>query len=303
MLRNALLLAGSLAVLLCTPAAAKDGAETPVGYGSPEVMAGGSSVPSFDHIAIMVMENHSQRGIIGNPVAPYINSLANSYTSFDNYSAVAHPSLPNYLALVGGDTFGVTSDCTSCYVPARNLADLLPPVGISGRAYMEDMPRACFSGNSGAYAQKHNPFMYFDDVRTNPERCSAIVPYTQLAVDLAANQLPTFVWVTPNMCNDMHDCSAATGDRWLSTNVPPLLGSPSFTQQSSVLAIVWDEDDGSADNRVPLILAGRGVKRGYVSHAPANHYSLLRTIEAAWNLPALTANDGSAQPLTDAFAE
>ena len=261
-----------------------------------------ASVPSFSHIVLIAMENRSEGGIIGNLAAPYINSLASSYTYLDHYSAVAHPSLPNYLALTGGDTFGVTADCTACYVSARNIADLLPAAGISGSAYMEGMPAPCFKdASSGEYAQKHDPFMYYDDVRNDSARCGSVVPYSQLATDLAANNLPQYAWISPNMCHDMHDCGVAAGDQWLAANVPPLLNSPAFTQQSSLLAIVWDEDDGSAGNRVPLILAGQQVKRGYVSHVPANHYSLLRTIEAAWNLPRLTANDAAAAPISDAF--
>src|SRR5205085_9211685 len=98
-----------------------------------------------------------------------------------------------------------------------------------------------------------------------------------------------------------HDCTVASGDQWLSESVPALLASPAFTQQRSLLAVTWDEDEG-ADNRVPLILAGAQVKPGYVSHVAATHYSLLKTIEAAWGLPSMTANDGAAQPLADMFA-
>jgi hypothetical protein len=288
MVRKALLLAASLWLLLI-PAALAAPVAPP-------------AVPSFSHIAVMVMENRSSAAIMGNANAPYINSLAASYAWLDNYSAVSHPSLPNYLALTGGDTFGITSDCTRCYVGARNLADLLPEAGISGSAYMEDLPGACFTGSAGQYAQKHNPWIYYDDVRTNAARCNSIVPYSQLSADIAGNHLPNFMWITPNMCNDMHDCSVAAGDRWLAANVPPLLNSPAFTQGKGLLAIVWDEDDGgSAANRVPLILAGPQVKPGYVSHTPANHYSLLRTIETAWNLPPLTVNDAAAQPISDPF--
>lgn len=283
-----------LMVLACLPA--RMSADN-----TPAPAATASAVPAFAHIALVVLENRSEANIIGSAAAPYLNGLAHSYTYLDNYAAVAHPSLPNYLALAGGDTFGITSDCTSCFVQARNLSDLLADAGISGKAYMEDMPRACFKGSRGGYAQKHNPFAYFDDIRNDPQRCQSVVPYTDLATDLASGNLPGFMWITPNLCHDMHDCDVASGDRWLADNLPPLLSSPAFTQQPSLLAVVWDEDDGSSANRVPLILAGSSVKPGYVSHLPANHYSLLRTIEAAWGLQPLTANDAAAQPITDAF--
>ncbi|HLG70819.1 MAG TPA: alkaline phosphatase family protein [Chloroflexota bacterium] len=282
---SAALLALALAAPLNASAQSSDGAT--------------GSMPAPAHVAIIVMENHAEASIIGNASASYLNSLAASYSYLDNYSAVAHPSLPNYLALAGGDTFGITSDCSRCYVNAPNLSDLLAGAGISGKAYMEDMPRPCFAGSAGQYALRHDPFMYFDDVRGDPTRCQAVVPYSQLQADMAAQQLPSFIWITPNVCHDMHDCDVATGDQWLSGIVPALLGSPAFSRQPSLLAIVWDEDDGSSGNRVPLILAGTAVKRGYVSHVPANHYSLLKTVEAAWNLPSLTANDATAQPITD----
>jgi len=277
-----------------------DSAAAPAPLRQAQTLSAGP-IPSFAHIAIVVLENRSEGSIIGNASAPYVNSLAHAYAYLDNYTAVAHPSLPNYLALIGGDTFGITSDCTGCFLPARNLADLLADAGISGKAYMEDMPRACFAGSRGRYAQKHNPFAYFDDIRNDPRRCQSIVPYTELATDLATGNLPSFIWITPNLCHDMHDCGVSTGDRWLADNLPPLLGSPAFSQQPALLAIVWDEDDGRALNRVPLILAGPQVRTGYVSHQPADHYSLLRTIEAAWGLPPLTSNDANAQPIGDVF--
>jgi phospholipase C len=299
MRRTARLSAALLAAAALALSAPLGAAALPSADPATSQQAVSAAVPPLAHIAVIVMENRAEASIIGSPSAPYINSLAAGYSYLDNYSAVAHPSLPNYLALAGGDTFGVTSDCTRCFVNAPNLTDLLANAGVSGKAYMEDMPRPCFSGSAGQYAQKHNPFIYFDDVRGDAQRCQAIVPYGQLLTDLAANQLPSFVWITPNLCHDMHDCDVATGDRWLAGVVPALLASPAFSEQPSLLAIVWDEDDGSAGNRVPLVLGGSAVKRGYVSHVPANHYSLLRTVEAAWNLPSLTANDAAAQPIVD----
>ena len=266
--------------------------------------AAAPTVPNFDHIFEIVMENHAYGEIIGNTAeAPYLNQLAHQYGTASNYAAVAHPSLPNYLALIGGDTFGVTTDCTTCFVNAPNLvADRIAPSGRTWKAYMEDMPAPCFVGDAYPYAQKHNPFAYFDDVRTT-SRCSGIVPLTTLATDLSsASSTPAYAWLTPNLCNDMHDCSIASGDAWLSKTVPSILNSAAFTSQNSLLLITWDEDDSTQSNQVPTLVIARSVAPGFTSSTRYNHYSLLKTIEQAWALAPLTANDSAAVAMTDFFA-
>src|SRR5689334_3990280 len=207
------------------------------------------------------MENHAYGEIIGSSAAPYVNSLLPSAALATSYTAVAHPSLPNYLALSGGSTFGITSDCTTCWISATNIADNLESSGSTWKAYMESMPSACYVGDAYPYAQKHNPFVYYNDIRGNSTRCRAHdVPYSQLATDLASTSTtPNYAFITPNMCNDMHDCAVATGDSWLKSQVPVILGSPAFKTQHSLLAITWDEDDSSAGNQVATILLGSGV--------------------------------------------
>jgi hypothetical protein len=215
--------------------------------------------------AVIVMENHSYGQILGK--AHYLTSLADRYALATNYSAVAHPSLPNYLALVGGDTFGVRSDCTDCYVNRINITDA-NRAGLNWRAYMEGMPRPCFPGASfGRYAKKHDPFMYFDNIRLT-NRCHNVVPLSEL--DDA--HLPDFTWITPDLCNDMHDCSVATGDAFLRRIVPGLLRG---LGPHGVLFITFDE--GTSDQHVVLIAAGDGVKPGRYAQA-FTHYSLLRTV-------------------------
>src|SRR5205807_7284635 len=152
------------------------------------------------------------------------NSLAHTYALSANYFAVSHPSLPNYLALAGGSTFGITDDCTDCHVAtAPSLVNQLDAAGLSWTDYQEGMPSACFRGAdnaSGQYAKKHNPFIYFDAVANSPALCSHIVPATSLAGDMAARRLPAFTWITPNLCNDSHDCSSLTGATYLAGLVP-----------------------------------------------------------------------------------
>jgi phosphatidylinositol-3-phosphatase len=265
--------------------------------------AASGGVPAFDHVFVIVMENHSYAQIIGNTSqAPYINQLAGQHGLATNYFAVTHPSLPNYLALIGGSTFGITTDCTTCFVNAPNLAaDRLVPSGRSWKGYMESMPSTCYLGSTSLYAQKHNPFVYFNDVRTTSQ-CNNIVPFTQLAGNLTSTSTtPDYVWITPNLCNDMHDCSISTGDTWLKNNVPTILNSPAYTSQNSLLLITWDEDDSSQSNHVPTIVIAKSVSAGFRSTTHYTHYSLLKTIEQAWGLAPLTANDTNASAMSDFF--
>ena len=263
-------------------------------------------VPAFEHIFVVVEENHGDDEVIGNSAAPYLNSLATQYALATNYVALAHPSLPNYLALVGGSTFGVETDCTpdQCPIHARSLADNLEAAGRSWKAYMESMPAPCTAHDSGQYVVRHVPFIYFDGIRSDPARCAShIVPSSQLSADLgAAASTPAFVWLMPNLCNDMHNCPVSAGDDWLKANLPLIFKSPAWTSQNSVLFIAWDEDennDNSESNQVPMLVLGSSVKPGYRSNAAYNHYSLLRTVELAWGLPTLSSEDAQAAPMSD----
>ncbi len=244
----------------------------------------------FNHIAVIVMENKTFDEIAGNKEAPYINSLIEKYGLAAKYSAVTHPSLPNYLALLGGDTFDVTGDCENCFIPDENLVDRLEQRGLTWKAYMESMPSPCYIGSSGLYAQKHDPFIYFDDIRNNPKRCSKIVDYSQLLNDLKSRQTaPDFIWITPNLCNDMHDCPVSTGDKWLSEQIPSILNSEAFSKSDSLIVLTFDEGNDN-DNNVATILIGKNVKPGYRSQVAYTHYSLLKTIEQNWGLDYLTTN-------------
>ena len=265
-----------------------------------------TTVPSFTHVFVIVLENHEYDDIIDNPDLPYFNDLARRYGLATASYGVTHPSLPNYLALTGGDTFGITTDCTDCFVDAPNIVDQLETASKSWKAYMEGMPSPCFLGNDGEYAQKHDPFIYYDDVRTDPTRCNRIVPFTDFAGDLASNTVPDFAWITPDQCNDMHSCSVAVGDAWLETWVPRILASPAW-QQGGMLFITFDE--GSSDaaccgdpgggHIATLVISPLSIPGGR-SATPVDHYALLRTIEAAWGLPFLGAAD-DALPLADFF--
>ncbi len=127
-----------------------------------------TSSPAFSHIFTIVLENKEYTTIIGKSDTPYLNSLVSIYGLATQYYAIGHPSLPNYMALTGGSTFGITSDCTTCFQHAQNLADQIEASGRSWKAYMENMPSPCYIGDSpdGLYVQKHNPFLYYDMICT-----------------------------------------------------------------------------------------------------------------------------------------
>jgi acid phosphatase len=262
-----------------------------------------TAIPSFDHIFVIVMENKSFNDLIGNSSAPYLNSLAQSNGLAANYFALTHPSLPNYLMMTAGDNYGDTTDCDACWLSAPNIAvDRVETSGRTWKAYYESMTSNCQTSDSSLYNHLVNPWVYYNDIRTNPTECNRVVPYANLSTDLAAAATtPNFAWIGPNMCDNMHDCSIATGDTWLANNVPTILNSPAFTTQRSLLVITWDEDNYDMNNQVPAILIGSGVTPGYRSTIASNHYSLLKTIETAWAFAPLTANDTNAQAMTDFF--
>jgi hypothetical protein len=261
----------------------------------------GPGLPSFSHVYVIVMENHELGDIIGNPGAPYINWLAGQYALGTAYFGVTHPSLPNYMALAAGDTY-FDDDCIGCIVDVPSIPDQIEASGLTWKAYMEDMPGPCVTSDAGLYATRHNPFVHIANIVGDSGRCSAqVVPFGDFYGDLAGAAVPNFAWITPNLCNDMHDCSIAAGDGWLSSVVPQILNAPGF--DSSVLFIVWDEGttDDYGGGRVPLIVVSPLVAQaGLQIGTWANHLDLLRTIEDAWQLPPLArAADG--RPLTEYF--
>ena len=254
-------------------------------------------VPNFDHILMILLENKEFGSVIGNSLMPNFNKLARDYTLLTQYYAVTHPSLPNYLALMGGDTFGIRSDCTDCFVNAPSLPDLIEASGRTWKTYQEDIPSPCYIGDGYNYMQKHNPFIYFDPIRTDTARCErSVVPLTALQTDIEAGSLPNFIFITPNMCNDAHDCSLDVTDAWLADLLNKLVPALNATGSSYLLVMTFDEGQGThsccglpaeAGGRVPVVFYSPLVKNGFEDSTPHTHYSLLKTISAAWGLPYL----------------
>ena len=263
-------------------------------------------VPNFDHIVVIVLENKEFERVIGNPGMPIFNQFAGDYTLLTQHYAVAHPSLPNYIAMVSGDTFEINRNCEDCFISAPSLPDLIETSGRTWKTYQEDMPRPCFVGSWGDYAQKHNPFMYFDPIRLDAARCEQTVrPLTDLNSDLAAGSLPNFVFITPNLCNSAHDCWLGITDEWLGLQMQALLNYFNAKSQSFLIILTWDEGDSNASccglpekagGRIATVLISPQVKNGFEDATPYTLYSLLKTIAEAWGLPYLghAADDNTA---------
>ncbi|MDA4134325.1 MAG: alkaline phosphatase family protein [Thaumarchaeota archaeon] len=280
---------------------------------SDQQIAGGA----IRHVIILVMENEGYGSVIGSASAPYQNQLASKYALAANYFAVSHPSLPNYLALVAGDTFGVASDClpAQCALTEPTIVSLLDGKGLTWREYAESMPANCSQTDSqdGLYVAKHDPFVYIDGITGNSGTgatsayCdSHVVPFTQFSNDLSSSNLPSYSFITPDLCDDAHSCPLSTGDQWLSTVVPRIINSTSYA--TTALFIVYDEGSNNAGfgpnsgGQVVCILVSPFARPGYVSQVPYSHYSLLATVEAIFNTGNLGRNDATAAVMSDLFS-
>jgi hypothetical protein len=239
----------------------------------------------------ILFENHSYNEVIGSSSAPYFNQLANLCGLATNYSAISHPSLPNYIALTSGSTQGITDDSGpgSHQLTAASIFSQLP--GGASRSLQETMPGNCAQSDSGRYAVRHNPEAYYTNVRGD---CNAY----DVPLGSPPNMSARFTFVTPNLCSDMHDCSVSTGDTWLAGFLPSLLGSSEYRAGKSVIFVTFDE--GSGSNQVVTLVIAPPVHPGARSATAFTHYSLLRTTEELLGL-GLLGDAQSAASMRSAF--
>jgi hypothetical protein len=252
-------------------------------------------VPAFQHVVVIIFENKESPSVLGNRDAPTFNAYARRYAKLSGYYGVTHPSLPNYLALVSGSTHGITTDCTDCTVDATSLANTIEASGRTWKTYLEGLPAPGYLGpESGLYAKKHNPFAYFRDIAADPARRARLVPLRQLDADLRAKALPTFSLVVPDLCHSMHDCSVATGDAWLRTQVGRFLQLP-----KTVVFVLFDEGSSKirGGGHTAALALGKAVRPGSRFKGVTSHYGVLRTIEQAWGLP-LLGHSAHVAPIT-----
>jgi phospholipase C len=254
-----------------------------------------ASVPP-PHVMVIVEENRAEQAVIGSPSAPFINSLAARYGLATQSYAASHPSLPNYLDLIAGSTLGINDDGTGYTFAVPTLVDQLTQRGVGWRVYMEGMPSPCFGGAfSGGYAKKHDPFMYFSSVTASAGQCHRVVPFSQLAGDLGSGSAPPFLWVTPNLCDDGHDCGNSTMDAWLQATLTGVRTSAWYAHGGTVI-ITWDEGSDSAGccggahgGHIATIVVAMGNVTSARSNLPVDHAGTLRTIEQIYGLPYLGA--------------
>ncbi|QBB70978.1 acid phosphatase [Pseudolysobacter antarcticus] len=265
----------------------------------PSVVA--TDIPRYDHVVIVIMENTSDSTIIGNTAqAPYINTLAMMGAVFSDSHAITHPSEPNYLALFSGSTQGLSDDSCPHTFTGLNLGSQLIAAGFTFQGFSESMPSNGYTiCTSGTYARKHNPWVNFSS-GTNSVPSTSNLTFAAFPSGATPDfsTLPTLSFVVPNLCNDMHDCSIATGDAWLHTHIDPYLQWA--RSHNSLLILTWDEDDSTTSaNQIPTMFVGAHVRNATFSEH-IDHYSVLRTLEDMFGLSAI-GGAVNATPITDTW--
>lgn len=269
-------------------------------------------------VFLIVMENHNWADIKGNPSAPYINNTLLPVASYAQQyfnPPGNHPSEPNYVWLEAGTSFGIANDAP----PAVNhlsttlhLVTLLKNASITWKSYQEGISgTVCPLTSQGLYAPKHNPVVFFDDVTNTNDPGSAyciahVRPYSELAADLKQNTVASYNFITPNLCNDMHDSCAPLGnpvkqgDAWLASNLPAILNSQAYKNGGAVF-ITWDEGSGGDGPIGMILLSPDGKGGGYSNTIHYTHSSTLRTLEEIFGVTPLLGDAAKATDLSDLF--
>jgi phosphatidylinositol-3-phosphatase len=249
------------------------------------------TIPTADHVFLVMLENHGFAQVIGNPSMPYLNSLATQHALATNYFADTHPSIGNYFMLTTGE-IQTNDDAFTGTVSSDNIPRAFAAAGKTWKSYMESLPSVGYTGGDVyPYFKHHNPFVYMTDVLNSSAETANVVPFTQLAADLNAGSLPNFGFIAPNAEDDAHDCPGggsictddqklAAADTWLKNNIDPLITSPALA--NSVFIITFDEaldiDLRNGGGQVPMVMVGSHVKPGFKSTTFFQHQSTLRVI-------------------------
>jgi hypothetical protein len=310
----------------------------------PGAPAGAAELPAplFDHVFVIVLENHGFDDSFANGPSPFMRELAESQGLATHYFGISHPSLPNYVALIGGDDFGIRNDRPSCFasdlsdqtacnkVAGDSLVGQLRSAGLSFAIYAENLPRigslvSAAPGNSSwaLYAQKHNPVPYFEDLARDPSVLSQMKPYSDFAADLASGP-PSVAFIVPNQCHDGHglpvcrdrDRLIADYDAFVREAVTAIRASKAWTRRSAIV-VTFDEGARSLYPEAALSEPARRAAEAdnhiatiIVTRCGAplrdaeryDHFSLLATIQDGFGLPRLRKS-AQAAPMRPLFAD
>ena len=261
------------------------------------------------HVLMIVEENQGYNATQTDcgTANDYFCQLASEYASVVPWYGATHPSLPNYLALTSGSTDACRSDGCSGPYSVSNLGNQLSQAGTPWTAYMESMPSPCYTGiSAGEYAKKHDPFVFYSDLLQSNACAQHVVPYpgaSGLVSALDGRGAPDFVWITPNLIDDMHDGTVAQGNAWLAANLRPVLSSAWFTDYRSTVIVTEDENDeepsggccgDAAGGQIPELVISRNSEGKGIISLTGDQYGTLRTVEEAFHLPLLGAAANSA---------
>ncbi|MGH3497334.1 MAG: alkaline phosphatase family protein [Nocardioidaceae bacterium] len=241
----------------------------------------GGPPPQWLHVVVVVMENHGYSQVIGH--SPYVDALATACGLATSYHGVSYPSLPNYLAMTGGSTFGVRDDGSPSVHPI-NAPSIFGQV--DSRSLEEGMRGNCSSSGGNLYAVKHNPQAYYTPIHN--QCLQRNVPLGS-SPDLSA----AYTFITPNLCHDTHNCPLSAGDSFLSGFVPALMRTPQYQAGNTAIFVTWDTDNRHEGNHVATLVVAPSVRPGTKDATAYNHYSLLKTVEQMLGVPELGAAAGA----------
>jgi len=304
-----------LACLLLSSPAIYSQSQAPAN--APAAAPAAATLGQIKHIVIVLEENADFVDTFNSSNMPYLTGLINQKGALaTNFYANTHPSIGNYMELVTGQilTNDDSKDPQNFPVSVDNIVRELLAAGLTWKAYCEDIPSVGYvGGDSGNYAVRHCPLPYLTDVQNSTTQRQNLVPFTQFATDLANNNLPNFSFVTPNLCNDAHDCSLNTADTWLQAHIDPLVKSPTFNQDT-LLIVVFDEDgSGSTTHgggQIEWGIVGATVKQGYQSTTSScgsgsncfyQHQSTLRLILKTLGVSVFPGAAATAPDMTEFF--
>jgi phosphatidylinositol-3-phosphatase len=304
-MRRGAVLAGVLAAIAIVGAASTPATGAQAARATAPAACGQSfdARPVINHVMVIVMENHSYSDVIGH--APFITALAKRCGLATNYHAITHPSLPNYLAMTSGSIHRIHSDCQpqSCPVRGPNVFSQVSRHHLRWRAYAESMSTFCDRGSHGLYAARHVPAVYYTRLRSGCRR--HVRPLGKLRtgrLHLALNSghAPAYMFVTPNLCDDMHSCALSSGDNWAAKWIPMITKSRTYRRGHMAILLVWDEGGGN-HNQVPLIAISRYTRAHTLAHRLMTHFSLLRATEHLLGIRRYLGKANGARGLPKAF--